>query len=80
MRIFISGDRGLLGHELMRLAPQGFETVGFGSTDLDISNAQRVAEVVANIKPHLIINAAAYTAVDKAECEMSALGQLIGMK
>jgi dTDP-4-dehydrorhamnose reductase len=70
MRVLITGAQGQLGHELMRLAPQGFDTVGMGSAELDISDAERVPEVVAELQPHLIINAAAYTAVDKAESEM----------
>jgi dTDP-4-dehydrorhamnose reductase len=70
MRVLITGAQGQLGHELMRLAPQGFETVGMGSAELDISDAERVAVLVAELQPQLIINAAAYTAVDKAESEM----------
>lgn len=70
MRVLITGAQGQLGHELMRLAPQGFEIVGMGSAELDISNAEQVAVLVAELQPQLIINAAAYTAVDKAESEM----------
>lgn len=70
MRVLITGAQGQLGHELMRLAPPGFDTVGMGSAELDISDAERVAVVVAELQPDLIINAAAYTAVDKAESEM----------
>jgi dTDP-4-dehydrorhamnose reductase len=70
MRVLITGAQGQLGHELMRLAPQGFDTVGMGSAELDISDAERVAVLVAELQPQLIINAAAYTAVDKAESEM----------
>ena len=70
MRVLITGAQGQLGHELMRLAPQGFDTVGMNSAELDISDAERVAVLVAELQPQLIINAAAYTAVDKAESEM----------
>ncbi|KPU52888.1 dTDP-4-dehydrorhamnose reductase [Pseudomonas fluorescens] len=70
MRVLITGAQGQVGHELMRLAPQGYEIVGMGSAELDISDAVRVALVVAELQPHLIINAAAYTAVDKAESEL----------
>ncbi|MCC6076422.1 dTDP-4-dehydrorhamnose reductase [Pseudomonas sp. GCM10022188] len=69
MRVLISGARGQVGHELLRLAPEGFSVQGLGSAELDIADAGQVARVVAELQPQLIINAAAYTAVDKAESE-----------
>lgn len=69
MRVLITGAHGQVGHELMRLVPAGFEATGMGSAELDIADAAQVAAVVAQIQPQLIINAAAYTAVDKAESE-----------
>lgn len=69
MRVLITGAHGQVGHELMRLTPAGFEALGMGSAELDIADAAQVADVVGRVQPHLIINAAAYTAVDKAESE-----------
>lgn len=69
MRVLITGAHGQVGHELLRCAPAGFEVVGLGSAELDIANAEQVAEVIARVQPRLIINAAAYTAVDKAESD-----------
>lgn len=69
MRVLISGARGQVGHELLRRAPEGFEALGTDSAELDIADAAQVAQVVENFKPQLIINAAAYTAVDKAETD-----------
>ncbi|PWW38177.1 dTDP-4-dehydrorhamnose reductase [Chromohalobacter israelensis] len=69
MRILITGARGQVGHELIKLAPDEFTVVGLGSDELDVTSAERVREVVFNHSPDLIINAAAYTAVDKAESE-----------
>lgn len=69
MRVLITGAHGQVGHELMRLLPEGFEAVGMGSAELNIADAVQVAEIVAAVQPQLIINAAAYTAVDKAESE-----------
>jgi dTDP-4-dehydrorhamnose reductase len=69
MRVLIAGAHGQVGHELMRLVPAGFEAIGLGSAELDIADAAQVAAVVERVQPQLIINAAAYTAVDKAESE-----------
>ncbi|VVO90012.1 dTDP-4-dehydrorhamnose reductase [Pseudomonas fluorescens] len=69
MRVLVTGAQGQLGHELMRSAPLGFDIVGMGSAELDLSDAERVAMLVAELQPQMIINAAAYTAVDKAESE-----------
>lgn len=69
MRVLIAGAHGQVGHELLRLAPDCCEVVALGSAELDITNAQQVAALVERLQPQLIINAAAYTAVDKAENE-----------
>lgn len=69
MRVLVTGARGQVGRELMRNAPASFEVIGLGSTELDIADGARVETIVAEVRPQLIINAAAYTAVDKAESE-----------
>ncbi len=69
MRVLITGAHGQVGHELMRLVPDGVEAIGMGSAELDIADAAQVAAVVERVQPQLIINAAAYTAVDRAESE-----------
>lgn len=69
MRVLITGAQGQVGHELMRLAPEGMQLSGLSSAQLDITNAAQVAAVVERFQPELIINAAAYTAVDNAESE-----------
>ncbi|MEK8079561.1 dTDP-4-dehydrorhamnose reductase [Pseudomonas sp. XK-1] len=69
MRVLITGAHGQVGHELMRLVPAGFEATGMSSAELDIADAAQVSAVVDRLQPQLIINAAAYTAVDKAESE-----------
>ncbi len=80
MKILLLGKNGQLGWELQRsLAPLG-ELVAPDrhSTDLcgDLTDLQGLAETVRRLKPDLIVNAAAHTAVDKAESE-PALTRLI---
>ena len=73
MHILLFGKNGQVGWELQRsLAPLGRITaVDFDSTDYcgDFSNPAGVAETVRLVKPDVIVNAAAHTAVDKAESE-----------
>ncbi|CAD5109719.1 dTDP-4-dehydrorhamnose reductase [Zestomonas carbonaria] len=69
MRVLVTGARGQVGHELLRRAPDGFMVSGLGSTDLDVGDAVQVEAIIERLRPQLIINAAAYTAVDKAESE-----------
>ncbi|MDT4827427.1 dTDP-4-dehydrorhamnose reductase [compost metagenome] len=69
MRVLVTGARGQVGYELLRRVPVGFVLTGLGSSELDISNGEQVQEAIARLRPQLIINAAAYTAVDKAESE-----------
>lgn len=80
MHVLLFGKNGQVGWELHRaLAPLGHITaVDFDSTDYcgDFTNPAGVAETVRLLKPDVIVNAAAYTAVDKAESER-ALAQLL---
>lgn len=72
MKVLIAGARGQLGHALSATAPADAEIVGHGSDTLDITDAADVEEVINAVKPDLILNAAAYTAVDKAERDEAA--------
>jgi dTDP-4-dehydrorhamnose reductase len=69
-RIFIVGKNGQVGRELVEQAEQqGLDVVSFGSLELDITDQSAVLKAVVKNKPTVVINAAAYTAVDKAEDE-----------
>ena len=69
MKVLITGAGGQLGRALQRTAPAGAQIVALGRDGLDIGDAAAVAGLVAAHAPDLVINAAAYTAVDRAESE-----------
>lgn len=70
MKVVLFGQNGQLGWELQRsLAPLG-ELVAFGSEQADFNAPDAVAALVRRERPDLIVNAAAYTAVDKAESDV----------
>lgn len=68
MRILVTGATGQLGRALVASAPERAEVIAAGRDTLDLASAD-VGARVREIAPDLILNAAAYTAVDKAEEE-----------
>ena len=73
MKVLIVGCRGQVGTELMALAKAyGHEAIGFDHDALDITDEQAVQACVQKEQPDVVINAAAYTAVDKAEDDKDA--------
>ena len=71
-KVLITGAGGQVGRMLLEMQPQDIETVACAHTDLDIGVGDAVRQCVARHRPAVIINAAAYTAVDKAESEPDA--------
>lgn len=71
-KIMITGGDGQLGFELQRTAPVGYTLEVFDVETLDICDESAVQSVVKELHPDVLINCAAYTAVDKAEEEMAA--------
>ncbi len=69
MKILLFGKNGQVGWELHRaLQPLG-ETVAPGREEADLSDAKGLENIVRHVRPDIIVNAAAYTAVDRAEEE-----------
>jgi dTDP-4-dehydrorhamnose reductase len=67
MKVLVLGSGGQLGAELCRQL--GTDALGFGRKDLDITDRPLAARTIRELNPQSVINAAAYTAVDKAEAE-----------
>ena len=66
----MTGAAGQVGRALVRLGPaEGVEVVGLDRSALDITDPTAVREAVARARPDVVVNAAAYTAVDRAEAE-----------
>lgn len=84
LRILITGVQGQVGYELVKsLGCSGAELVlaarktediarfGYKTVSLDMADENNIRDVLRDIRPHLVINPAAYTAVDKAEDDRS---------
>jgi len=67
MKILILGYKGMLGHELVKEFENNYELVLWDREQIDISEKEDVIKKVKNLNPDVVINAAAYTAVDEAE-------------
>ena len=69
MKILLFGKNGQVGWELNRsLLPLG-DIIALGRQDADFSRPESIRKIVQEIRPDIIVNAVAYTAVDKAEEE-----------
>jgi len=73
MKLLVLGAGGQVGHELCRLAwPVGYSVAAFDRAGLDITEREKVFAAVTRERPDIVVNAAAYTAVDRAESEPEA--------
>jgi dTDP-4-dehydrorhamnose reductase len=70
--ILLTGKNGQIGGELFRLLPQLGEVVAPGREQLDLSKPDDIRRTIMDVRPQLIVNAAAYTAVDQAEKDQAA--------
>lgn len=69
MKALITGISGQVGKALLAGAPAGWTCVGLDRAGLDLTDPAAIARVVAEERPDLVLNPAAYTAVDRAESE-----------
>lgn len=69
MKVLVTGARGQVGRAVIAAAPAGAAITAVGHDELDIGDADAVELLVRETAPDLIVNGAAYTAVDNAERE-----------
>ena len=73
MKLLVLGAGGQVGRELCRLQwPAGYRLAAFDRGDVDITREDSIAAAMQRERPDMVINAAAYTAVDRAETEPDA--------
>lgn len=69
MKILLTGTTGQVGWELQRTLMTVGDVISVGRNQLDLAKPDTICQTIRDVKPDLIVNPAAYTAVDKAESE-----------
>ena len=69
MRILVTGKNGQVATSLLERAPEGVEVVTIGRPELDLADSGSIRDAFDAAVADVVVNAAAYTAVDKAETE-----------
>ena len=67
MKVLLTGAAGQLGQALIASAPEGLELIPTSRKELDLADKKACQDAVADLQPDWVLNAGAYTAVDKAE-------------
>lgn len=68
-RILVTGGDGLLAHALAKAVPKDVELIRLGKTEFDVTESDGMARVLDRLRPAVVINTAAYNAVDRCEVE-----------
>ena len=69
MRVFVTGVKGQLGHDVMNeLAKRGHEGIGVDIEEMDITDAESVRKVITEANPDVVIHCAAWTAANSLVC------------
>jgi dTDP-4-dehydrorhamnose reductase len=66
-RILLTGSDGQVGQELQKIL--GDQAIAVGRKTMDLTQPDQIRQLIEQVRPDLIVNAAAYTAVDRAEME-----------
>jgi dTDP-4-dehydrorhamnose reductase len=72
MRVLVTGRTGQVARSLAELRGAEFEFVARGRPDLDLTDPASILRAIADVRPCAVVNAAAYTAVDRAESDEAA--------
>ena len=72
-RILLTGVSGQVGHELLNMLAPLAEVIAVTRQDMDLTNQASILKILEKYQPTIIVNPAAYTAVDKAELEQAYL-------
>ncbi|BAU65217.1 dTDP-6-deoxy-L-mannose-dehydrogenase [Stanieria sp. NIES-3757] len=78
-KIVLTGVTGQVGQELQQTLSSLGEVIGLKRHQLDLTDPLSIEEVMSQIKPNIIVNAAAYTAVDQAETEAKLANTINGI-
>lgn len=70
VKILLIGKNGQVGAELATCLPRLGEVVALNRQQLDLAKPSQIRHTIEDIRPHIIVNAAAYTAVDQAESDV----------
>lgn len=70
MKILVTGAEGQLAQSLLEAAKAGVDVVAIGRPVLDLTQPETIVSALRSVVPDLLVNAAAYTAVDKAQSEV----------
>ncbi len=72
MKIIVAGSKGMLAQDLIPLLKKEHEILSFDQDEIDVTDQERVLDLIGSTKPDLVINCAAYNQVDRAETDWNA--------
>ena len=78
-QILLIGSGGQVGQELLKTLPLLGSVIAVARPELDLTQSDQIRQIIDKAQPDLVINAAAYTAVDKAESELDLANQINGI-